>query len=367
MTETSSALSDECFELIVDAQRFILSALPLRHPASAEALQRFLIAARRHRVAAAIRRVVLLEVLTILDRRTYGRVPSLVERYLAESDDADPCERFQRCVEDVLKYRGIANPLVRRAIAMIEQEFANPQFRLSVLAQMLRRRSPKVAALFKAETGRTVHEYLKQLRLVRAAERLSTTDQRVKQIWASLGYNHASDFDHQFRAQFGMTPSAYRRSAIRSPVGEPPSIAKVCGPIESALEHRRLPMDRPVRTVLIVDDDDGTRETIATYLRLEGYEVTTVATAEECLQHVTGGAPGTILLDYRLGDSDGLECLRMLRRLYPTPSIPVILFSADWELENHNDEIRQLNATVASKLCDLDDLHKLIARTTSRM
>jgi AraC-like DNA-binding protein/CheY-like chemotaxis protein len=364
MSRTNSTLTDECFELVADAHRFLLSAIPLRHPASAEALHQFLVAVRARRTAAAVRRAVFLQVLMILDRHTRGRVPSLVERYLCSGDDNDCCQRFRCCVEDVLKYRGVGNLSVQRAIDVMEQEFANPQFKLPVLAQMLRRTSPKLAALFKAETGLTVHEYLKQLRLARAAELLRATNQSVKEVWVSVGYNHASDFDHQFRIQFGVTPSEYRRKVIRAAI--PPASVDVGRPAEAAVDVRRLPRERDEHTVLIVDDDDGTRETIATYLRLEGYVVTTVGTTEGCFEQVARSVPRAILLDYRLADGDGLECLRKLRRLHPKSRISVILFSADWELEDHWDEIRQLDATMTSKLCDLDDLGRLIGRTTGR-
>lgn len=68
------------------------------------------------------------------------------------------------------------------------------------------------------------------------------------------------------------------------------------------------------RSVLIVDDEPGIRDTLRGVLKDEGFEVEAVATGEACLKAVDGKAFGCILLDIWLGKGiDGLETLKRLR------------------------------------------------------
>ncbi len=57
-------------------------------------------------------------------------------------------------------------------------------------------------------------DFLKELRLRRAASLLSATDTPVKSVGAAVGFSGRSYFSRAFRAQFGQSPAAYR-AAIR--------------------------------------------------------------------------------------------------------------------------------------------------------
>jgi two-component system, NtrC family, nitrogen regulation response regulator NtrX len=67
-------------------------------------------------------------------------------------------------------------------------------------------------------------------------------------------------------------------------------------------------------TILIVDDEQGIRDTLRGVLEDEGFAVETVATGEECLEKARSHHYACILLDIWLGDGiDGLETLRILK------------------------------------------------------
>jgi AraC-like DNA-binding protein len=70
--------------------------------------------------------------------------------------------------------------------------------------------------LFKSETGETPCRYLKLLRMKRAKELLETTFLSVKEILAVTGINDGSHFMRDFKKQYTMTPTQYRRSFKRS-------------------------------------------------------------------------------------------------------------------------------------------------------
>ena len=65
--------------------------------------------------------------------------------------------------------------------------------------------------MIKSITGRTFGEYLRDRRLMKAAEQLLETDDTVEQISIMSGYETISGFYKQFRRVYGMTPGEYRK------------------------------------------------------------------------------------------------------------------------------------------------------------
>ena len=77
--------------------------------------------------------------------------------------------------------------------------------------------------------------------------------------------------------------------------------------------------------VLIIEDDDTLRQTLAFNLEREGYTVTTAIDGPSGLEAVRNMEPDLILLDIMLPELDGLTVCRTLRREMDTP---IILISA---------------------------------------
>jgi len=64
---------------------------------------------------------------------------------------------------------------------------------------------------FERLTGATPHQLLLRARLRRAAVRLETESAKVIDVAFSSGFGDVSNFNKAFRAEFGVTPTAYRR------------------------------------------------------------------------------------------------------------------------------------------------------------
>jgi AraC family transcriptional activator of mtrCDE len=69
---------------------------------------------------------------------------------------------------------------------------------------------------FSRTTGMTVGKFLSQVRLMTAAELLSTTDATVASVAAQVGYRSESAFSRSFRSAIGTTPARFRRSSVRA-------------------------------------------------------------------------------------------------------------------------------------------------------
>ncbi|MGB3544405.1 response regulator [Rubrivirga sp.] len=69
--------------------------------------------------------------------------------------------------------------------------------------------------------------------------------------------------------------------------------------------------------LLIVEDDDDLRETVARRFRDDGYDVATAASGTDALEAVEAHVPDLVLLDVMLPGLDGIEVCRRLRADHP--------------------------------------------------
>lgn len=69
---------------------------------------------------------------------------------------------------------------------------------------------------FRAATGQTPHQYLRQRRIDRARELLATTPMSVTDICAAVGFQSLGSFSSLFRRLTGETPAQYRAARRRN-------------------------------------------------------------------------------------------------------------------------------------------------------
>jgi CheY-like chemotaxis protein len=112
-------------------------------------------------------------------------------------------------------------------------------------------------------------------------------------------------------------------------------------------------------TILIVEDDEDTRDMIGRFLELEGYAVETAANGRQALDRLDAGAQAcVILLDLMMPVMDGWEFRRIQVSHSTLSKIPVIVFSAAGR-----DRMSQIDANdFLSKPVDLDELLDRISR-----
>jgi PAS domain S-box-containing protein len=85
--------------------------------------------------------------------------------------------------------------------------------------------------------------------------------------------------------------------------------------------------ERVPATIVVVDDKEGTRYTLARLLRREGYVVREAATGEEALR-LAAEKPDLIVLDVKLPDINGLEVCRRVKADPTTAGVLVLHLSA---------------------------------------
>lgn len=122
--------------------------------------------------------------------------------------------------------------------------------------------------------------------------------------------------------------------AAESRLGEG-SVFTVLLPFGRAAEDRTVPAAMPERmepanragAVLLVDDTDYARESMAMVLKSLGYEVETVASGPEALERLRQSRYGLVLLDMRMPGMDGMETFRRIRE--EGHDVPVVAVTAD--------------------------------------
>jgi len=80
----------------------------------------------------------------------------------------------------------------------------------------------------------------------------------------------------------------------------------------------------PRPRLLVVDDEDGIRESLSSILVDEGYHVESVGSAEAALERAAAGDIEVVLLDVWLPGIDGLEALSRLQAASRPPAVIMI-------------------------------------------
>ncbi len=98
--------------------------------------------------------------------------------------------------------------------SIVVSNIANENFGVRELASSLNLSSSQTLRKVKAATGKSVNQYIRELRLEKAAMLLKNTDNTASEIAYQVGFNSASYFNKTFSKYFGVTPGEYKTSSI---------------------------------------------------------------------------------------------------------------------------------------------------------
>jgi two-component system nitrogen regulation response regulator NtrX len=87
----------------------------------------------------------------------------------------------------------------------------------------------------------------------------------------------------------------------------------------------------PNETVLIIDDEESVRNSLAGVMKDEGYDVVTAGSGREGMELLQEMQPAIALLDIAMPDMDGIETLRRMREI--RPDMPVVMITGHGTIE----------------------------------
>lgn len=106
--------------------------------------------------------------------------------------------------------------LLLKTMAILRQELASPPG-LVALARRVGSNERSLTELFRRHLGLPVFAWLREERHKRACDLLLAEGPDIGEIAERVGYANAAAFATAFRQRYGVTPSAYRRSAGLAP------------------------------------------------------------------------------------------------------------------------------------------------------
>ena len=120
------------------------------------------------------------------------------------------CDMFRSYCRLVRKHSMKSySPIVQKTVILIESDLA-ADHHLSTLAEAQSISAGYLCAIFKKETGKTVSEYIREKRVLHAANLLATTHLQVQTVALHCGIDDVQYFTKIFKRQMGKTPKEYR-------------------------------------------------------------------------------------------------------------------------------------------------------------
>lgn len=114
------------------------------------------------------------------------------------------------------------NKAVEKALRYIESNLTS-ELSLEKVATEVKFAPSYFHKLFKASTGKPLHQYIEDMRIEKAIDLLITTEMTLTQIAYECGFSSQSYFSYAFKRHTGMTPRAYARKIVEVYDGNMPS------------------------------------------------------------------------------------------------------------------------------------------------
>ena len=118
-------------------------------------------------------------------------------------------------------------------------------------------------------------------------------------------------------------------------------------------------MSKP-KSILLVEDYEGFRNSLKQLLELEGYVVIEAETGEQALELAQQTTLDLILMDLTLPGMDGLSATKKIKEIPGSKSVPVIALSA-YDAEDFRNDAKMAGCTdYITKPIDFDHFTQIL-------
>lgn len=183
---------------------------------------------KRHSVTMVMARFLCYEVVntllkTVMDERPNG-LQSVVLPGILLLTDLETFEQLEHTVLEIAQEvaaRLSADPpeqdasngnrLLDAIFEYINQSYSSYEFSMQRMAEHLSLSSKYLGTFFKEHTGKTVIEYVNEIRLEKAKKLLRDSNKQIQDIVVEVGFLDASSFIRKFKKETRITPGEYRK------------------------------------------------------------------------------------------------------------------------------------------------------------
>jgi DNA-binding NtrC family response regulator len=118
--------------------------------------------------------------------------------------------------------------------------------------------------------------------------------------------------------------------------------------------------------VLVVDDEERFRTTLAKLLKLKGLNVAAAGDAAEALALMQQASPpyDVVLLDVRMPGMDGIDALREMKKI--DPEVEVIILTGHASVDAAAEIMKRGGFDFLLKPCPADELHAKVLTAYER-
>lgn len=140
---------------------------------------------------------------------------TLITELYIQQDILEIISTVQSMAAKIIKsYNTVSAIDIRREI-ISTQDYINKNYShdlsVEMLASMVYLTPDYLSRLFKKSTGKSLTQYIRQVRMEKASDLLRTSNRKVIDIGTSVGYSNYSYFCQSFREYFGRSPEKYRQ------------------------------------------------------------------------------------------------------------------------------------------------------------
>ena len=112
--------------------------------------------------------------------------------------------------------------------------------------------------------------------------------------------------------------------------------------------------------ILVVDDEEIVRESLAAWLQEDGYHTVAVGSGEEAIEQVKSHTWSVVFLDIMMPGMDGMEVLTRIREMFP--ETPVIMITAHASVQTAVQAMKDGAYDYVVKPFDPDEISRMVGR-----
>ena len=117
-------------------------------------------------------------------------------------------DQLEELVEDI-KMKSPDEKLLERVMSVINHNLGNAELSVDRIADEVGISRVHLHRKMKELTGQTPHDFIRNIRMKKAATLLASADMNVSEVMYACGFSNAASFSTVFKKLYGMSPREY--------------------------------------------------------------------------------------------------------------------------------------------------------------